>query len=329
MVLFFSLHNLCYNNKKNLRKPLMNAILLMKEMLLEILHMELKQLEYFLTISKLNSFTLAADQLYISQPGITSAIRRLEDELGIQLFVRNRKTAILTPEGQIFANHIESVMSDVTKALNKVEEMKNLTKCTITIGISPVSSVSSASFLLAKFKSLYPDLDLTLVEDCSTNLQKLLEDGKIDLAFLLLESEVDSFESLILGTQELVLGLPSFHLLKGKNKLPLSAVQKENFVLLKTGCPVRTVIEHRFSAQNLTPNISFETNYMQAIQRLVLCGAGITILPSEAFENNNNFSTVPLDPPLYVTTYIAYKKTRALSKATQTLYDFIKSSCTL
>lgn len=291
--------------------------------------MELKQLEYFLTISKLKSFTLAADHLYISQPGITSAIRRLEDELGIQLFVRNRKTAILTPEGQIFANHIESVMSDVTKALNKVEEMKNLSKGKITIGICPVSCLSIASFLLAKFKSLYPDLELVLIEDSSSNLQKLLEDDKIDLAFLLLENDVDSFESLILTTQELVLGLPSFHLLKGKHSLPFSAIQNENFVLLKADCPVRTAIEERLNNQNITLKISFETNYTQAIQRLVLCGAGITILPSEAFENNTNFSTVPLAPPLYVTTYIAYKKTRALSKATQTLYEFVKSSCTL
>ena len=64
--------------------------------------MELKQLEYFLTVSNLKSFTRAAEQLYISQPSVTTAIRRLEDELGIILFERNKKQAVLTPEGEIF-----------------------------------------------------------------------------------------------------------------------------------------------------------------------------------------------------------------------------------
>ncbi len=291
--------------------------------------MELKQLEYFLTISKLKSFTLAADQLYISQPGITSAVRRLEDELGIQLFARNRKTAILTPEGQVFANHIEGIMNDVSKALTKVEELKNLSKGTIMLGISPVTSVSVASFLLAKFKTIYPDLDLVLIEGSSNNLQKLLEDEKIDLALLVLDEAVENLNTLILGKQELVLGLPAFHLLKGKAQLPISALKGEQFVLLKEGCPVRKIIDDIFTRENIVPKINFESNYIQAIQRLVLCGAGITILPSESLENNTNFSSVSLDPPLYVSTHLAFKKNKPLSRATQTLYDFIKSSCTL
>ena len=86
--------------------------------------MELKQLEYFLTVSKLKSFTAAAEQLYVSQPGVTTAIKRLEEELGIQLFIRNKKNAVLTAEGRIFFNHIEIIMSDVSKAITKVTELK-------------------------------------------------------------------------------------------------------------------------------------------------------------------------------------------------------------
>lgn len=291
--------------------------------------MELKQLEYFLTISKLGSFTLAADQLYISQPGITSSIRRLEEELGVELFLRKRKAAILTPEGQIFANHIESVMDDVNKALHKVEELKNLNKGTVTIGISPVSSVSSAAFLLAKFKTLYPDLSIVLVEDSSENLQRLLEESNIDLAFIVLADVPESLSAFALTTQELVCGLPSFHLYKSKKSLSADIIKNESFVLLKDGCPVREIIDDYFRNYNTTLTISFETNYIQAIQRLVLCGAGITLLPVEALENNTSFSVVPLDPPLQVTTYAAYKKNFPLSKAAQTLFDFIKSSCTL
>lgn len=295
---------------------------------MEFLFMELKQLEYFLTISKLKSFTLAADQLYISQPGITSAIRRLEDELGINLFAKNRKTAILTPEGQVFANHIERIMTDVSTALNKVEELKNLNTGMILIGISPSTSVSVASFLLAKFKNIYPTLNLVLIEDSSSNLKKMLEEDKLDLAFLILEHTIESLNTIVLGKQDLVVGLPAFHLLKGKTSLSFSSLKNEQFVLLKDGCPIHQMILAEFQAANITPKISFESNYIQAIKRLVLCGAGITILPSEALENDTSFAIVPLENPLSFSIYLAHQKNKTLSCAAQTLYDFINSSCT-
>ena len=189
--------------------------------------MELKQLEYFLTISKLKSFTMAADQLYISQPGITSAIRRLEDELGVELFAKKRKTAVLTPEGKIFANHIENVINDVNNALHKVEELKNLSKGTIHVGISPVSSISTASFLIAKFNALYPDLELIFAEDSSENLQRRLEEDELDIAFLVLDVPNETLDAFALTTQELVVGLPSFHMFKGKTSLTPEILQKE------------------------------------------------------------------------------------------------------
>lgn len=291
--------------------------------------MELKQLEYFLTISKLKSFTMAADQLYISQPGITSAIRRLEDELGVELFAKKRKTAVLTPEGKIFANHIENVINDVNNALHKVEELKNLSKGTIHVGISPVSSISTASFLIAKFNALYPDLELIFAEDSSENLQRRLEEDELDIAFLVLDVPNETLDAFALTTQELVVGLPSFHMFKGKTSLTPEILQKEKLVLLKHGCPIRQRLDTYFSEASCQLTASLETNYIQTILRLVLCGAGITILPAEAFEGNTNFTTVPLEQPLAVTTYAACRKAHTMSKATQTLLDFIKTSCAL
>ncbi len=288
--------------------------------------MELKQLECFLMVSKLKSFTLAAEQLYISQPGVTTAIKRLEEELGIQLFIRNKKNAILTAEGRVFFNHIEIIMNDVSKAITKVTELKNLNSGTITIGISPVTGVSVLSFLLAKFRNLYPSLNLVFIEEGSTNIQKQLEEDKIDLGLIIANGNLDMLETIELGKQELVACLPSYHMLKGKENLPLISLQHECFILFKEDCPIHNIILAEFEKAEIKPYISFESNAIQTIKRFIVCGAGIAILPTEAIENDNNFVGIPLRPPLTVSICLAHKKNKHLSHAAQTLCDFIKTS---
>lgn len=291
--------------------------------------MELKQLECFLMVSKLKSFTLAAEQLYISQPGVTTAIKRLEEELGIQLFIRNKKNAILTAEGRVFFNHIEIIMNDVSKAITKVTELKNLNSGTITIGLSPVTGVSVLSFLLAKFRNLYPSLNLVFVEEGSTTIQKQLEEDKIDLGLIIANENLDILETIELGQQELVACLPSYHMLKGKETLPLVSLQNESLISFKEDCPIHNIILNEFKKAEITPYISFESNAIQTIKRLIVCGAGIAILPTEAIENDNNFVGIPLKPALTVSICLAHKKNKHLSHAAQTLCDFIKTSYAL
>lgn len=288
--------------------------------------MELKQLECFLMVSKLKSFTLAAEQLYISQPGVTTAIKKLEEELGVQLFVRNKKNAILTAEGRVFFNHIEIIMHDVSQAITKVTELKNLNSGTISIGISPVTGISVVSFLLAKFRNLYPALNLVFVEAGSTSIQKQLEEDKLDLGLIIANENTEMLETVDLGIQELVACLPSYHMLKGKENLSFSALEKECFILFKEDCPIQKLILQAFKTLDITPHVSFESNAIQTIKRLIVCGAGIAILPTEAIENDNNFVGVPLSPPLHVPIHLAHKKSKHLSHAAQTLYDFIKTS---
>ena len=292
--------------------------------------MELKQLEYFLTVSKLKSFTLAAEQMYVSQPCVTTAIKRLEEELGIQLFIRNKKTASLTAEGQVFSNHIEIIMNDVSKAITTVTELKNLSSGSIRIGISPVTGVSVLTFLLAKFRALYPALDLALHEEGSLSLQKQLEEGQLDLAIISLSSDIkqipDTLDIISLGKQEIRIALPTYHMFKDKNKLKLSALAKEQFILFKENCLSQKIILDRFHTEDIEPIISLSSNSLQTTKRLIVCGAGISLLPAEALENDQNFSSIPLDPPLYIPFALASKKNSHLSHAAETLVDFIKNS---
>ena len=93
--------------------------------------MELRQLEYFQMASKLQNITRAAERLNVSQPNITVAIKKLEAELGIQLFDRSQKQLVLTPEGRVFLNRIELALRNIQDAILEVNDYKSLQRGTI------------------------------------------------------------------------------------------------------------------------------------------------------------------------------------------------------
>ena len=290
--------------------------------------MELKQLEYFLTVSKLKSFTLAAEQMYVSQPGVTTAIKRLEEELGIQLFIRNKKNAALTAEGRVFFNHIEIIMNDVSKAITSVTELKNLNNGNIRIGLSPVTGVSVLTFILAKFHALYPSLSLIFIEDGSLQLQKQLEEGLIDFAIISIagKDSLDILDIQPLGQQEFRIALPTYHMFKDKKQLKLINLANENLILFKENCLSRKIVLDMFRRSEIEPLISFSSNSVQTIKRFIVCGSGISLLPAEALENDKSLCSLTIDPPLYIPFGLAIKKSNHLSHAAETLIEFIKSA---
>ena len=287
--------------------------------------MELKQLEYFLTVSNLKSFTRAAEQLYISQPSVTTAIRRLEDELGIILFERNKKQAVLTPEGEIFYSHISIVIDDVSKATQKAADLKNLNSGNINVGISPITSLSVAAFLLAKFCTIYPALKINFVEDGSNNIKKMIEEERIDLGLIIRDDTMENLDFLSLGQQELVAYLSPFHHLKNKKSVSLTALKNEFFIAPKENCSMRNILITELTKQNIISRISFETNCIQMIRHLILSGSGVALLPKGTFDSSSLHS-VTLLPPMEISIGVAKKKNKHLSHAAQTLFKFFENS---
>ena len=289
--------------------------------------MELKQLEYFLAVSNVQSFTRAAEQLYISQPSVTAAIKKLEDELGIMLFDRGKKQATLTSEGKIFYSHVCVIMRDISKAAQKAAELKNLSSGLIKIGISSLTSLPTVAFLLAKFHHIYPSLKFDFIEGNSQTLKKQLADDKIDLALLLDDATLSDVDYVPISQERLFAYLPMFHPLAGRDTISFKELRQELFLLPREDCAYRRVIEHFFSTQSFHAHISFETNYPQLIGNLIIAGSGISLLPQGAIENAN-LRAIPLKESPVLSLCIAKKQNRQIAHAANKLYDFFRESYT-
>jgi DNA-binding transcriptional LysR family regulator len=286
--------------------------------------MELRQLEYFLMVSKTGSFTRSAERLYVSQPAVTSAIRNLEEELGIQLFDRNQKQAFLTTEGQVFFKHVENIMCGVSKTIFEINELKNLNDGVLTLAITPIAGIKPLPKFLAMFKNKYPNIQLSFIEENVTEVQTLLVEDKVDLGIVILGDNNNMLDYTLLGSQELVVCCSKEHCFQRKNSIELFELVNEPLILLNQNCLFRRLIIKEFELLNTLPQIAFESNHIQTIKSLVACNAGLTILPQDLCDNS--LITIPLNTPMMIDIAIAIKKNKYISHAAQAFLNLAKET---
>lgn len=217
--------------------------------------MELRQLEYFLMVSDLTSFTRAAERLYVSQPAVTNAVRSLEEELGIQLFDRSQRKVSLTTEGKIFYRHIQNIMQGISTTLSEINDLKSHNRGHLTIGVTPLAGIPSTSRLLAEFRTAYPNISISLVEDNVRTLLELLHTNKLDFAFVfdLPEQEQARLHCLPLPQEELMVCCSRYHRLCRMNSVTLAALTEESFLLMEMHCHFRRLLVKHFEEADSMP----------------------------------------------------------------------------
>ena len=281
--------------------------------------MELRQLEYFLMVSDLASFTRAAERLYVSQPAVTNAVRSLEEELGIQLLDRSQRKVTLTAEGKIFYRHIQNIMQGISTTLNEINDLKSHNRGHLTIGVTPLAGITSTSRLLAEFRAAYPNISISVAEHNVGQLLELLHADKLDFAFVfdLTEQERTRLNILPLACEELMVCCARRHALSRMNSVTLAELTEEPFILMETSCLFRQMLVKHFEEADSMPPVSMETMQVQLLKSLVAENAGISILPESLIEHDENLSAVPLTPSIYLHPSVVYKADKLLSHAAQ------------
>ena len=135
----------------------------------------------FYTVANNGNITKASEELLISQPAISKAIKNLEEQLGGQLFTRTKRGVILTEEGKEFYNYIKQAMEYISSAENKFSELINLDTGRIRIGISTTLTKQFLLPYLEEFHKLYPNIDIQIITNLSSELIPKLRNGLIDM----------------------------------------------------------------------------------------------------------------------------------------------------
>lgn len=291
--------------------------------------MELRQLEYFQMSSRLKNITRAAERLRVSQPNITVAIKKLEAELGIQLFDRSQKQLSLTPEGAVFLNRIELALRNIQDAVLEVNDYKQLQKGTIKIGIPSMIGAYLFPKIFANFQRLYPHLDIYLYEEGSMAIREQLERDELDFGIVIISDASPNLQLLKMSTNQIVACVPEHNELASHDSISLDDMTDADLIMLKEGSFLRNLILQRLKAASITPNIVLESNQIETIKGLIASDVGIAFLLDFIVKDAPQIKALPINDPIFVDVGLAWKKDRYISKAAQSFIDFCKDSLIL
>lgn len=289
--------------------------------------MDFKQLNAFLTISKLQSFTKAADMLGYAQSSITTQVKLLESELGVKLFERIGKNVTLTHEGKKllpYAKQMLKLSSDIKNTVFSKESPSG----TLTIGAAESLCVLRLPEILKEYRKLYPDVDVSLKFGSCADFRSFLSDNIIDVAFSL-GVKIDSAEfisEIEVPEPMLLLAYPDHPLTNKKEILPKD-IKNESLILTDVGCSYRAAFENILNNYHIKPNIALETGSVQAIKQFTMSGLGITLLPKVAvLDEIKSGKLIPLNwagPNFEIISQVLYHKDKWISPA---LSEFLKLS---
>ena len=242
--------------------------------------MDSSRLRHFLSVVDHGGFTAAAHAVYVSQPALSLAVKELEAELGVALFVRSGRRVHLTSAGMALLEPARQVLRDLETGQAAVEAVAGLEAGHLTMASLPTLAADPLAPLVGAFRRHYPGIriDLAAPEDAG-ELSGLVASGTCEIGVTEAHGLPDALESHPLGRQSLVLILPPGTDHADGEPLDLSALEAMPFVVAPRGTSTFRLLEEGFAAVQRLPSVAVVTAQRDAIVPLVIAGAGAALVP--------------------------------------------------
>ncbi|MET9064044.1 LysR family transcriptional regulator [Streptosporangium sandarakinum] len=258
--------------------------------------MELRQLEYFVAVAEERSFTRAAERVHISQSGVSAQIRRLERELGAELFDRSARVATLTVAGKAALEHARAALAAAGAAGRAVGEVTGLVRGRLTVGMVVGCTVTPLFEALAAFHRAHPGVEISLLEDGSDRLVEGVRTGALDLALAGAAALPEGLETLTVVSERLVAAVPADHALAGRPRTTLAELCAYPLVCMPPGTGVRTVFDRACAARGLEPAVTLQASAPDAVADLAARGMAVAVLSASMAEHHRDrLVALPLD----------------------------------
>jgi LysR family nitrogen assimilation transcriptional regulator len=251
--------------------------------------MDLKQLEYFVRVAELGSFTRAAIELDVAQPALSRQVRLLEVELRQALLVRNGRGAVPTEAGKLLLDHGRGILYQVQRAREDLGRLRGGLSGHVAVGLpSSVARVLTVPLMRA-FREALPEARLSISEGLSGGLQEALVSGRLDIVVLYNAQPSRELDLIALLEEELLLVRarpPGLHEDPPPGPLSLQDVARLPLVIPTRPNAIRMYVESEMAAIGCRPEVALEIDGVSAILDLVRDGAGCAILSHNALLNS-------------------------------------------
>ncbi|WP_294391015.1 LysR family transcriptional regulator [uncultured Clostridium sp.] len=287
--------------------------------------MNLQQLEYFKVIAETKNFTSASNILLVSQPALSKAISKLEEELNVPLFEREGRNIKITKYGEVFLRYAESALSDIERGIEKIQDMKKNNDRVISVSSTYCIGATVIPFLISNFLNTHMQTKFNFNNQSTDEILKDLKYEKIDLGFFDDIKSIEDYpeiETSLVKKEEYVLIVPKNHYLANKEEVYLKDLKEENFIAYNAKGN-----EKKISYAELigyTPKISVEPTEASMLAGLVSAGAGISVVVNTPMINTNKISKIKIKDDIgYKKIYMGWNKEAYISKIAEEFKQYI------
>ena len=270
--------------------------------------LDVARLRVFREVAARGSFTAAANALHYSQPAVSHHVARLEEELGVQLLLRQSRGLAVTPAGEEVLRHADAVLERLDEAERELDELAAAARATVRLAAFPSACTTLVPEAVAALTRRYPEITLEVTQADPSEALPALIDGRHDLAltydYPLLEQDLEpDLEYELLFEDHLLLALPTGHALANGAAVDLGDLADAGWVT-PNPCLCRDAIEAACDMRGFEPRVVSQTNDYLAMQGLVAAGVGVALIPRLAVSAGVREDVVlrPIEEPALIRT---------------------------
>ena len=248
--------------------------------------MELRHLRTIAAVARHGSFSKAAEELHLAQSAVSQQVRRLERELGVEVFRRNSRSVELTAEGRVILGYAQRVLAEVDGLHSELEELTGLLRGQLRIGGVYPTGPYDLFGMLADFRAAHPQVAIHMVEDTQDDVLAALRADELDCAFTALDPDAlgNEFAATLLWEEEIVVALPVRHRLCAQPRVTFEELAAEDLIAYRENSALRRRLERRMAERGLEPRNAFICTEMAAVRGLASKGLGVAVLPRSVAE---------------------------------------------
>ncbi|MDR3296102.1 MAG: LysR family transcriptional regulator [Clostridiales Family XIII bacterium] len=244
--------------------------------------MTINQLDYFLTLARTLNYTKASKLLHLTQPHLSKTIVALEQEIGVRLFVRNKRDVRMTPAGEVFYQETAPLFQSYNEAVTKTKEAYEGFYGMLNVGFLGTAMIHLMPKIVNRFKLDFPNISLNLLDYTYSTLQEALLEDRLDVAILPDRelNNVRGLEKKYMIADDMCVAVNQKHPFADREFVELYDFKDEGFIIMDPKVSVRdhNLVTSICLEQDFLPRIVHESNTLSNLLMMVECGIGVSIL---------------------------------------------------
>jgi LysR family transcriptional regulator, low CO2-responsive transcriptional regulator len=286
--------------------------------------MDFDQLETFLEVARLCSFSRAAEKRFRTQPAISSQIRSLEEEVGAKLLDRSGGKVSVTASGKLFLKFAEEILESRKVMLTAVAETERVPRGEIIVGANEGTCLHVLPEVFAEFKKQYPDVNVNIQRSDYARILESVIDNSVDFGVVSLPVSDNRLTVVLIHRDELVIIAPPGHPLAKQKSATIADVAKFPLVMPKAG-HTRDALEELFHERRLKPRYTMELDSSELLKRFVAADAGVGFIARSNVAEDvraDVLAAIPIgDAKIRRDLALVFRKDKALSRAALAFID--------